>query len=375
MATLNTPIIDIINTFDPNYQHSFSFSYLGNQAVSNRAIIIDLDSNETIYDKIQDGLKLNHTIGANVLLPGKKYTIQIQVFDIDGNSSNLSESVLFYCYSTPEFYFSNIQNGGTIAEANYTFQLVYQQNEEEDYQESVIYLYNYEKTEIARTNTIYSYDAMSYDIHGLKNNTTYFIRSIGKTLHGFNLDTGYIKFNVAYSIIPANILFTVENNYKTGQLMLRTNIIDIGYEFENDKFEITNKELHIPENTLTYHIKIPNEFTIIARARHLSPASFLWLSDENKHKLLDLSLVYTDDKYLAKLVVYHQLSDTVLYREIDSAVIETLDNQTIVTDQGHMLRIIEKDNYNPEQILVFKIYKKGNYYDLNIFYGGESLCF
>lgn len=375
MATLNTPIIDVINTFDPNYQYSFSFSYSGNQAVSNRAIIIEQDLNKTIYDKTQDGLKLNHTIPANTLSPGKKYTIQIQVFDIDGNSSNLSDSTLFYCYSTPNFYFSDIQNGGTIAEANHTFRLVYRQSEKEDFQEGIIYLYNYEKTEIAKTNTLYSNDALSYEFHGLKNNNTYFIRSVGKTLHGFSLDTGYIKFNVAYSIIPANILFSAENNYKTGQLMLRTNIIDIGYEFLNDKFEITDKELHIPDNTLTYHIKIPNDFTIIARARRLTPGSFLWLSDENKNRILDVSLVYTDHKYLVKLVVYHPLSDTILYREIDNAVIETLEEYPIITDEGKLIRIVEKDLYSPENLIVFKIYRKGNYYDLNVFYGGESLCF
>ena len=91
--TLNTPSIYAVDAFDPSYSHTFNFSYSGTQTTSNRAIIIDSETQEEVYNVKQDGLKLNHVLPANTLTAGKSYIIQIQVYDANDNYSNLSSGV------------------------------------------------------------------------------------------------------------------------------------------------------------------------------------------------------------------------------------------------------------------------------------------
>lgn len=100
MAILNTPMIHPINAFDPRYHHSVPFTYTGNQTVRNRAVVLDNETYQTIYDAEQDRMRLDHVFPADTFTPGKSYQIQIQVFDAYGNASALSAPVLFYCYTT-----------------------------------------------------------------------------------------------------------------------------------------------------------------------------------------------------------------------------------------------------------------------------------
>ena len=67
---LNTPIVNWSPAFDPAFSHTFTFSYTGNQAVKNRAVIYDNDTYENVYDQIQEGLKLDHVLPSNTLASG-----------------------------------------------------------------------------------------------------------------------------------------------------------------------------------------------------------------------------------------------------------------------------------------------------------------
>ena len=59
MATLNTPLIHPIYAFDPQYNYSVSFTYTGNQTVRNRAVVLDNDTYQTVYDS-EDVYKRQH---------------------------------------------------------------------------------------------------------------------------------------------------------------------------------------------------------------------------------------------------------------------------------------------------------------------------
>ena len=59
MATLNTPLIQPIYAFDPQYNYSVSFTYTGNQTVRNRAVVLDNDTYQTVYDSEQDRMRLD----------------------------------------------------------------------------------------------------------------------------------------------------------------------------------------------------------------------------------------------------------------------------------------------------------------------------
>ena len=77
---LNTPIVRKIPAFDPRESYSVVFQYEGNQVVKNRAVIIDNETYQTVYDHEQERMRLDHVIVANTLSPGKAYQIKIKVY-------------------------------------------------------------------------------------------------------------------------------------------------------------------------------------------------------------------------------------------------------------------------------------------------------
>lgn len=79
MATLNTPLIHPIYAFDPQYNYSVSFTYTGNQTVRNRAVVLDNDTYQTVYDSEQDRMRLDHVFPGGTFVPGKTYQVRIQV--------------------------------------------------------------------------------------------------------------------------------------------------------------------------------------------------------------------------------------------------------------------------------------------------------
>ena len=137
MAILPTPILSSIQTFDPSYIKLFDFYYTGNQIEKKRVIITKNDTFETVLDNTQFGMKLSYELAANTLSPGQ-YTIQIQVFDFDGNSSELSQPVLFYCFTKPELKFIDFNN--RVNKANITVTISYSQLESDALKNYIYYL-------------------------------------------------------------------------------------------------------------------------------------------------------------------------------------------------------------------------------------------
>lgn len=142
MATLPTPTLSLISTFDPSENNNIYFSYSGNQIEKKRIVIIDNKTFETVLDNTQLGMKLCYDLPANTIKTGQ-YTAQIQVFDFDGNSSELSQPVLFYCYSTPIVSFSNFTD--KINKASINLSLSYTQAENDSIKEFAFYLYDLQK--------------------------------------------------------------------------------------------------------------------------------------------------------------------------------------------------------------------------------------
>ena len=121
MATLHTPDIHPVETFDPINNHTVEFSYTGSQIVRNRAIVLDNETYQAVYDSVQDRMRPDHVFPGATFSPGKSYQIRIKVFDAYGNESPFSEPVLFCCYSTPEFRFDALDKDTILHTANPNF--------------------------------------------------------------------------------------------------------------------------------------------------------------------------------------------------------------------------------------------------------------
>lgn len=365
MATLQTPQIIAINAFDPSYAYDLKFVYDDNQAVKNRLVLTDKDSGNIIYDVIQYGMKLSHNIPSNTLSSGKSYLAQIQVFDEDNNESNLSESVLFYCYSSPIFSLIGISVDEIIHKATLEVSLNYSQSDGELLKEFQFFLYNYDNSICTQSNVLYSSDSKKYIFYDLKNETSYYVRIVGETQHGMKLDTGMVMFHVNYVTIPANVVFEVENHCKEGYVSLFSGIIDIGYNILNDDYFLENGLLTLGNNVLTYDegFSIAGNFTIQMEAKKIPLKKHFLLLNNGK---VSLSIIEICERYYCCI----NIDNICQYKELPKARIIT-DNESYITDNyGNVLQLMNVD-YEDNDLVVFEIKRIDGIWGVDVYYKSD----
>lgn len=365
---LQTPTIIPITPFDPSQDCIVSFLYDDNQIIKNRAVITNNSNSTTVYDSTVNSMKLQHVIPANSLVAGNQYLIQIQVFDSDGNMSNLSQAILFQCYTTPSFSFTNISDDMFHKAASINLILNYYQKENEPIKNFRFYKYSYNKTIIENSSVLYSESDMDCSFYGLENNIYYYFRAVGETLHGMPLDTGYIKVNVSFDTIPANIFFQVENNYNEGYVSIQLNIKDIGYELENDNYELKDGMLILKDNSLTYNdgFSVDDDFALLVEAKNLPLKTFLTTNDN----IFSLSIVDICGTYYCKLSVKD--SPFAQYVSLPKAKLVTDDDKYLITDNGKLIEIVDVST-GENSLVVFEVKRKNGYYGLKAYFKSEEL--
>lgn len=361
---LQTPSVIPIHIFDPTVQYNIDFMYNGNQSVANRALITDVDTAAIVYDSTQDTLKLSHYLNADTLLTNHRYSVQIQVFDIDGNSSLLSDGVIFYCRRTPSFFISNdITNVHRNSSIN--IELVYSQPEGESIKNYQFLMYDYQKNMISSTNSIYT-EVMAHTFYGLENNSIYYFRCIGETEHGFELDTGYVEVTVKYNVMPANILFSVNNEYRSGYITLQTNMIDIGYELENDNYTLKDGCLILKENSIKYNngFTINSDFVLYVEAKQLPIGTFLKTEDFTS----SLSI-----RHICNTVYCEFISGNyVLYCPLPKAQIVTQDGRILTNADGKRLQVANMGK-DMNEFVILELKRINNIYSLKAYYKEDYL--
>lgn len=358
---LQTPYINRITPLSPTIDNMIKFYCTDNQPVKNRAIITDNTTGIIIYDNTQETRTLTHTIPAGTLAAGNQYLIRLQVFDIDGNSSNLSEPVLFYCFTPPSFSLHNLTDGFVTQNANITLSIDYSQEEGETLRDVQFLKYSGDKTLLSRSAVIYS-RTPSYEFYTLENNTTYYFRALGETDHGIVLDTGYIEVSTMFDTVPTNIIFTLDNIYREGYIQFTSNIIIVPYELENDNYKIEDGLLTLWDNSLTYSGFCADEdFILFVEAKKLPLGkTFLATNDNN----ISLSVIEVCGTYYCRLTVKE--SDYSLYAPFPNPVMAAGNGDLIITDDGQYIEFIS-GTYNDDDLLVFELKRKDGYYSLKIY--------
>ena len=179
--------------------------------MKNRLIIKNNITNAVIYNKIQETLHSYHILSSNTLVNGNVYNAQLSIFDENDVESDLSNTVTFHCYSTPLFSFINLNTTtNQVKNSNYELQLQYSQLEDEPLNYYKVLLYDYSQKEINNSGNLYNTD-LKYVLSGLLNDTQYYVRGVGQTLNGINLDTGLIHFVVKYISPSLFSLVQLEN--------------------------------------------------------------------------------------------------------------------------------------------------------------------
>lgn len=371
---LNTPIVRKIPAFDPRESYSVVFQYEGNQVVKNRAVIIDNETYQTVYDHEQERMRLDHVIVANTLSPGKAYQIKIKVYDDYGNESDFSSPVLFYCFTKPTFKFSNLTNDMIHRTAVLPVKLSYSQSEGETFRECQISLYTYDYVLSTSSNILYDVSNLNHTFYGLKNESVYYLRATGKTTHDMDIDTGYLKVNIQYIMKYSNVILRVKNLPEIGSISLSSNIIDIGYEFENDNWYIKDGELVIYDNSLTYlsGFSAPSEYTVFCKARKIIPnVPFLTLKTPDGKKSVWLEIQKIGTLYYCVLNAPYGLGTYNIYKELPKAVLVN-DAGEILTDTTNRAFMIVNLDYTDGYTTVFEVRFRKGLFGLQVYYEEDS---
>lgn len=231
---LTTPILYSQVAFDATQEQAFDFGVIGgDQVTQNKLTITNQTTNEVVYNQTQTSYSFTHTLPANTLTNGVYYSAYIITYDANGNASAQSNSIQFFCYSTPTFEFVNLPDGNIIANSSFNFGVEYNQAEGELLDTYSFTLYDSSQLQVSTSGIKYVGSSVapptliSYTFAGFSDQTSYYIRVNGQTIQGTLLDTGLIPITVAYT--KPNLFSIVEltNNCEGGYINVKSNLVSI----------------------------------------------------------------------------------------------------------------------------------------------------
>ena len=251
---LTTPILYSVSAFDAQNSFVFRFASIGgNQVVANTLTIKNNATLTTVYSATQTTFKFEHTLPANTLTNGTYYQATLTTKDVQGNVSNVSAPIQFYCYSQPSFEISNMPSGNIVTNSSYAFTVTYNQAQGEILNAYVFNLYSVSGALISTSNTMYNTDTslplnISYLFSGFEDNASYSIEVTGVTADGTQITTGRISFTTNYTSPDTFSNFFLANNCKGGYITIRSNVIGInGISNPETPTYIDNKEIDLTD--------------------------------------------------------------------------------------------------------------------------------
>lgn len=314
---MSKPIIQNISVFDATQVKTIYASWDGFQIFKNRLIIKNTSTGLEVYNNIETSVRTYRDIPANTLTNGVNYTAQMSFFDADNNESTLSDTVFFQCMNAPLFAFANVDSRVKNSSLNAT--ISFSQAQGDLLKEYTFLLYDSTKT-----NTLIDFNGynagneISYKYTGLENKTTYYIRCIGKSVAGFDVDTGYVQITTSFQNPDAYYTFTAECDKSKGTVSYHTNIVVIqdtsGKTF---RYKYGGIDLYNSEVIYSTGFLLPEDFVLefeIAKPK-LNTEVFRGTSKNDKNKFFAVSIVdgSASGKYKAKLSVVNGLSAYTLY--------------------------------------------------------------
>lgn len=231
---LTTPILYSQVAFDATNAQAFTFGVIGgDQVTQNKLTITNQATNKVIYDQTQTSYSFVHTVPANTLTNGVYYSAYIITYNSNGDASPQSNSIQFYCYSTPSFVFTNLPSGNIIPNSSFNFEVTYNQNEGELLDTYSFTLYDARQIQIATSGVKYVGSSVapptviSYTFNGFGDKTNYYIKANGQTVQGTIIETPLISIDVVYTKPNIFSIIELNNNCNGGYISVKSNLIDI----------------------------------------------------------------------------------------------------------------------------------------------------
>lgn len=362
------PIAQRKNAFDSSNDELFSFVVSGgSQVVKNRLTIRLNSDNSVVYQNTQETYQFNQTVPSGTLENGNYYNYYFNTYDINDNISDDGTAVSFYCYTNPTLEFTNIEEGQTINNGTYEFDLTYEQDEEELLDFVKIDLYSISNELMQSSGNLYSSQTppidFSYTFSGLEDNTNYIIKANGVTVNGTVISSDSINFNILYinPTLYSNLL--LENKCDEGYVQISSNIIVLdgescptppiyirGINEENTWSEEKMIDVRFPQHWVKWSegFEIPKDFEIS-----------IWGYPTWIYKFLKMTNGNLLNKFECNFV-----------REIPYGETTVKDYFELSGYKNGILNIYQRSNYvdvmtTNDYIMIF-IKKVGNEYTLNI---------
>lgn len=310
------PIIKQIQPFDAEQNFEVEILWAGNRPHANRIIIRDNETNDIKFDDTISTFALKHTIPSNTLENGKSWVAEIQVYDEENIPSPLSEKVLFYTFQKPDFEFIDVPKNGNITNSSFAVSVFYYSPDWEDISSYIFYLYDSAKQQISQSNTLSDSFNVAYTYTGLENNTSYYIRCKGVTVHGMKLDTGYIQINVKYQNTKMYSRIYTDTVPEKGYVKISSNLIRIEYngdetfDYENNMIKLIDKTLYYDEGFI-----IDGNFTLIINGKNLWQTNDIIKMNNNTPGLVLSSRIYSNGKLRFRLLVPNSVNHYLLYSD------------------------------------------------------------
>ncbi|MCM1234801.1 MAG: hypothetical protein NC489_32260 [Ruminococcus flavefaciens] len=351
------PILNKISPFDATKDYEITLSWLGSRAHANRIIICDNETNAVVFDDMVSSFSLKHTIPAYTLRNNKKYTIQAQIYDVENIPSVLSNKVLFYTFATPDFYFEDLSDQSIISTSSFAATIHYYSEDWEEISKYNFYLYDASKKQLLESSEMTDNEDISYIYKGLDNNTVYYIRCVGVTVNGMELDTGYIEITVRYENPNTYARIYATPLPSQGCIQVATNLVIIQYN-GTDEFKYIDGMIDLREKTLYYDkgFLIENDFTVLIRGINLWQTADLFKMSNGNYGLTLSSRIYNNGKLRFRLMVPNGIGNYLLYSDE-----QVFDNEDMVT-----IAIRRKNNVYQLKIFVELGFSTNNG---NVWYG------
>jgi len=288
------PTLFFIPSFDYSYGSTIKFLWLGNQMYSNTLVIRDNNTNVVVYETTLLTMRPEHIIQANSSLQnGKLYNASVKVTDVDGNDSEWSDTLLFYCITTPTFSI-NIEPDQIIRAQTYGVDITYSQPEGELLQSYRVRVFNSSNAVVYDSNTRYIIDTVR--ITNLQDNGHYTIIATGETVNGMQLSTGQISFSVDFVKSETYFVCELQNMYDTGGVYIKSNIISVEGSSDSEVTYIDNEIADLTNNVVHFNkdFVITEDFSLLIRGYGFEAGTnILYLSGNDE----SITVEYKYDKY------------------------------------------------------------------------------
>lgn len=345
------PIVFNLDAMSYQEDNKIPFTYSGGMIKSSSIRVFTAITNELIYEATQSSASTQFSIPAysiDVETYGTQYYVQIKVTENNNTESSWSDTRFAFFITTPTFKFSNIEEDEIFKQSFIQLEVLYYQLEGELLSNIVYTLYDASKSLLSSSKVSYDVSKLEYQFNGLEDGT-YYVRAKGETLHGYQVDTGFIRIEISYITPQIFEMFTLTNDSLNGQIKYETNIISIDYHGD-EEFEYEDGYINLIDKTLIYDrgFKIANNCTFIIKGKNMyrSETTFFSLFDEKKKNGFYItSYIYDDDSIRYKLIANNSLDNYVLY----SPAIPELDSTDLVA-----FWVRKKEN-----IYLFKVYVNG----------------